>query len=48
MILIVAKFRVRPEHRYQWLERVDGFTEATPGGAGELVVRMVTQRRPPG
>jgi quinol monooxygenase YgiN len=36
MILIVAKFRVRPEYVDQWLERARGFTEATRAEPGNL------------
>jgi quinol monooxygenase YgiN len=36
MILIVAKFKVRPEFVDQWLERVSGFTEATRAEPGNL------------
>jgi len=36
MILIVAKFKVKPEFRDQWLDRVRGFSEATRAEPGNL------------
>src|SRR4249919_1751186 len=36
MIFIVAKFRVSPEYRDQWLDRVTGFSEATRAEPGNL------------
>lgn len=36
MILIVAKFTVRPEYREEWLDRVSGFSEATRAEPGNL------------
>jgi quinol monooxygenase YgiN len=36
VILIVARFRVRPEFVDQWLDRVDGFSAATRAEPGNL------------
>jgi len=36
MIFIVVKFTIRPEHRDEWLARVDEFTRATRGEPGNL------------
>lgn len=36
MILIVAKFTVRPEYCEQWLDRVSSFSEATRAEPGNL------------
>jgi quinol monooxygenase YgiN len=36
MIFIVAKFKVKPEFRDQWLDRVRGFSEATRAEPGNL------------
>lgn len=36
MIFIVVKFTVRPESRDEWLDRVDGFTQATRKESGNL------------
>jgi len=36
MIFIVAKFKVKPEFRDQWLDRVSGFSEATRAEPGNL------------
>jgi quinol monooxygenase YgiN len=36
VILIVAKFKVRPEYLDAWLDRVSGFTEATRAEPGNL------------
>ncbi len=36
MIFIVAKFKVRPEHLDAWLERANGFSEATRAESGNL------------
>ena len=36
MILIVAKFRVKPDHADRWLELVHDFTEATRAEPGNL------------
>ena len=35
-IFIVARFRVRPEYRDQWLDRVSGFSDATRAEPGNL------------
>jgi len=36
MILIVVKFTVRPDRSADWLDRVDGFTQATRAEEGNL------------
>ena len=36
MIFIVVKFTTLPEHRDEWLSRVDGFTQATRAEPGSL------------
>ena len=36
MIFIVVRFTTLPEHRDEWLSRVDGFTQATRAEPGNL------------
>ncbi len=36
MIFITAKFKVKPEHAYEWLELSRAFTEATRAEPGNL------------
>ena len=47
VIFITAKFRVRPEHADDWAEHHSAVHRGHPRGAGEPVVRLVSQPRRP-